>query len=255
MTDAPARFSWYELASLDIGASLDFYGAVAGWTARRTTLFDRPYAWFMAGDAPIAGVMEAEPGGCAAGWTGSIEVGDVDDAVARVVAAGGSVRLPAQDVPDMVRFAGLADPQGAGFGVFHGLSGQSPPRPDPMTPGAVCWHELYAADLDPAFDFYSGLFGWTKADGLDMGEMGEYRLVAAGGPPMGGMMRKPAWFEKPFWLFYVTVDDIEAAASRVTGGGGRILHGPMEVPGGSVILQCSDPQGTLFALNRLAPCR
>ena len=35
---------------------------------------------------------------------------------------------------------------------------------------------------------------------------------------------------------------------RVQQGGGQILHGPMEVPGGSWIVQCTDPQGALFAL-------
>jgi uncharacterized protein len=254
MTGTPARFSWYELVTPDLAASQEFYGAVAGWTAQRSTVLDQPYTWFMAGDVPVAGMMETQPEGCAAGWTGSIEVRDVDDAVARVTAAGGSVRLPPEDIPGMVRCALLADPQGASFGVFHGLSGEAPPKPAPGAPGTMCWHELYAAGIDPAFDFYSGLFGWTRADSFDMGEMGEYRVFAAGGMPTGGMMRKPDWFEKPFWLFYITVDDIDAAASRVTGGGGRIMHGPMEVPGGSVILQCLDPQGTMFALNRLAAC-
>ena len=31
-------------------------------------------------------------------------------------------------------------------------------------------------------------------------------------------------------------------------GGGQILKGPMEVPGGNWIVQCTDPQGAIFAL-------
>ena len=42
--------------------------------------------------------------------------------------------------------------------------------------------------------------------------------------------------------------DIDAAADRVTAGGGTILNGPMEVPGGAWIIQASDPQGAMFAL-------
>ena len=30
--------------------------------------------------------------------------------------------------------------------------------------------------------------------------------------------------------------------------GGKIINGPMEVPGGSWIVQCKDPQGAMFAL-------
>ena len=41
---------------------------------------------------------------------------------------------------------------------------------------------------------------------------------------------------------------IKAAAARVKNGGGQILHDPHEVPGGSWIVNCSDPQGAAFAL-------
>ena len=36
--------------------------------------------------------------------------------------------------------------------------------------------------------------------------------------------------------------------ARITTRGGRVLMGPMEVPGGSWIVQATDPQGLLFAL-------
>jgi len=34
----------------------------------------------------------------------------------------------------------------------------------------------------------------------------------------------------------------------VTSGGGKIMNGPMEVPGGDWIIQAQDPQGAWFAL-------
>jgi predicted enzyme related to lactoylglutathione lyase len=57
----------------------------------------------------------------------------------------------------------------------------------------------------------------------------------------------------PAWLFYFNVDAADAAAARVTANGGQLLMGPMEVPGGSWILQAMDPQGAIFAL--VAPRR
>ena len=36
--------------------------------------------------------------------------------------------------------------------------------------------------------------------------------------------------------------------ARSTAGGGAVLNGPMEVPGGAWIIQASDPQGAMFAL-------
>ena len=43
-------------------------------------------------------------------------------------------------------------------------------------------------------------------------------------------------------------DAVEPAAERGKAGGGQIANGPMEVPGGSWIVQCKDPQGATFAL-------
>jgi hypothetical protein len=53
----------------------------------------------------------------------------------------------------------------------------------------------------------------------------------------------------PFWLYYFSIGDIDAAAERVKAGGGQILEGPLEVPGGSWIARCTDPQGAIFALE------
>jgi hypothetical protein len=46
----------------------------------------------------------------------------------------------------------------------------------------------------------------------------------------------------------VNVKSIDAATESVKGNGGQIINGPMEVPGGSWIVQCKDPQGAMFAL-------
>jgi predicted enzyme related to lactoylglutathione lyase len=83
--------------------------------------------------------------------------------------------------------------------------------------------------------------------------MGTYQLFAAGGEPIGGMMNKPDQIPSPVWLFYFNVAEIEAAASRVGEHGGQVLMGPHQVPGGSWIAQCMDPQGAMFAL--VAPRR
>ena len=57
----------------------------------------------------------------------------------------------------------------------------------------------------------------------------------------------------PHWLYYINVDAVDAAIARVSEAGGKVINGPMEVPGGSWIVQCLDPQGAMFAL--LAPRR
>jgi predicted enzyme related to lactoylglutathione lyase len=52
----------------------------------------------------------------------------------------------------------------------------------------------------------------------------------------------------PNWGFYFLVPDVNAGAERVKAGGGQILNGPMEVPGGGWIVNCMDPQGAAFSL-------
>ena len=67
------------------------------------------------------------------------------------------------------------------------------------------------------------------------------------------MMDKPAEMPVPAWGYYFNVEAIDAAAGRVTQNNGKILKGPMEVPGGSWIVNCVDPQGAMFSL--VAPRR
>jgi hypothetical protein len=80
---------------------------------------------------------------------------------------------------------------------------------------------------------------------VDLGPTGIYQLFAIGDVPSGGMMTKPKEMPVPVWLYYFNVDDIDTTAARVTSHGGRILMGPHQVPGGSWILQCLDPQGAM----------
>jgi len=68
---------------------------------------------------------------------------------------------------------------------------------------------------------------------------------------IGGMMNKPKEMAQvpSHWAIYFRVDDINAAAARVTANGGQILNGPMEVPGGDWVLNAMDPQGATFSLH------
>ena len=79
--------------------------------------------------------------------------------------------------------------------------------------------------------------------------MGMYRMFNNGGPRLGGMMtREPGKSPAPFWLFYLAVEDIDAALSRIQEKQGQVFMGPHEVPGGSFIVIGMDPQGAMFAV-------
>ena len=75
-----------------------------------------------------------------------------------------------------------------------------------------------------------------------------YQIFTTKGQQGGGMMKKMAEEPAPHWAYYITVDAIEAAIERVKSASGKVLSGPMQVPGGSWIMQGLDPQGAMFAL-------
>lgn len=257
MPTPASPFVWYELMTSDATAAEAFYRSVIGWKTADAGMPGMKYTLLSVGEATIAGLMdlpaEASAAGARPGWLGYIGVDDVDARLAQVLQAGGAVHHPAMDIPGVGRFATVADPQGAVFCLFKGSSDEQPPQPAAGTPGTIGWHELYAADLATAWPFYSALFGWTQDEAIDMGEMGVYQLFAAGDHAIGGMMTRPPEVPQPCWLYYVNVEAIDAAAARATAAGGQVVSGPMQVPGGSWIVRCIDPQGAMFAM--VAPKR
>lgn len=78
--------------------------------------------------------------------------------------------------------------------------------------------------------------------------MGPYQTFATGGAPVGGMMTKTPDTPMPSWLYYLNVEAVNAATTRVTDGGGQVINGPMQVPRENRIIQYADPRGAMFAL-------
>ena len=254
----PNSFFWYELMTSDTAAAGAFYSAIIGWDTESAGAPNDRYSLFTLGgkDRGVAGMMEMPEDYSKAGgkpcWTGYIKVDDVDAAAQRLKQAGGAIHKPPTDIPEVGRFAVVADSQGTMFNIMK-PKGEDQPSPPGGTPGFVGWHELYAVDGQSAFDFYAGQFGWTKAEALNMGPMGIYQLFAAGGDAVGGIMTKPKEIPAPAWQFYFNVEAADATAARIAEKDGRVLMGPHEVPGGSWIVQAVDPQGAMFAV--VAPRR
>ena len=251
MVNSHGRFLWYELMTTDTKAASAFYAKVMGWEARDVSAPGMSYALFTFGEETVCGLtdlqQEARRTGAVPKWIGYVGVDDVDAAADQVKRLGGAVHVPPTNVPDISRFSVVADPQQATFVLLKWLKPGEEKPADPNAAGRVGWHELLAANWEQAFRFYSALFGWQRAD-AESEAMSTYQQFSAGGQTIGGMFTKPASVPIPFWLYYFNTDDVDAAAKRVTAGGGRILEGPIGVPGGSRVARCIDPQGAMFAL-------
>jgi predicted enzyme related to lactoylglutathione lyase len=251
--DHSGQFVWYDLMSSDPAGAQDFYTKLIGWGTKPWEGGDQPYTLWTNRETPVGGVVELPEEARAAGapphWLAYVAVEDIRATAARAEKLGGSVLHGPTDIPDVGSWAVLTDPQGALFAVYQSAQEQPGEAAEPEV-GCFSWHELATTDYKGAFSFYSELFGWKPGEAMDMGEAGIYQLYGGGGAPLGGMFNKPNEMPgPPMWLYYVKVADVNEAVSKVAELGGRVVNGPMEVPGGDLIAQCFDPQGALFALH------
>ena len=242
--------------SNDLSGAERFYSKVVGWSLAPNTMNAQKYTLLKSGDTMVGGLMpipeDAGNMGVRPAWMGYIAVDDVSAYADKVKAAGGVIHRPPTQIPNVGTFAVAGDPSGAGFMLFKGDGEQAPAR-DPAKPGHIGWHELHGGEAEQSLAFYSGVFGWTKGEAMAMGVMGTYQIFNIKGHQAGGMMKRMAQEPASHWLYYITVDAIDAAQDRAKSAGGHVINGPMEVPGGRWVLQGFDPQGAMFAL--VAPKR
>ena len=248
------RFCWYELMVPDMDAAKEFYGRVAGWTTSVWEGAAGPYTMWMNGETPVGGMMtlteEQREQGTPPCWLLYLSTPDVDATVAKIKELGGAV-IHEMAVPEVGRFAVASDPQGGVFAVLE-PEGDAPGHDGTPEVGEFSWHELATSDWEAAWPFYAGVFGWQESSRMDMGEGNFYQMFHRGAHPLGGMFNKPPEVPVVGWLTYFRVPDVNAAAETVKELGGKLLHGPMEVPGGDLIAHCMDPQGVAFAVHAVA---
>jgi uncharacterized protein len=113
--------------------------------------------------------------------------------------------------------------------------------------GTPCWVDVTVDDVPKAIAFYEALFGWDIP--LGGPEVGGYsiahqdgRIVAAVSPKMG-QPDAPS-----VWTTYLATDDVDATAAKVTGAGGELLAGPMDVMEEGRMAVAMDPAGAAFGL-------
>lgn len=249
MADQSVRgqFVWHELKTPDASAAHAFYGKAIGWKSQPWEE-DSSYVMFAAKRGPI-GATEAV-NGAPPHWLPYIGTGDVAKTVKQAQELGATVVEDIDSLSSGSRYAVLKDPFGATFGVYESAEDYGTMTP-PQT-GEHSWHELMTGDYQAAFDFYSSLFGWQKMEEHDMGELGTYMIYGLEGRKLGGMFNAMNGGPPPSWLSYVQVKDVHQVARKVKSAGGKVVNGPMEVPGGDWIVQAVDPQGAMFAAHATA---
>jgi predicted enzyme related to lactoylglutathione lyase len=248
MTDLQGRHVWYELMTPDPAAAVRFYGAVLGWAVRDANQPGMDYHLLSTPDGDVAGVLPIPSGApMPPGWFGYVGVDDLDASLAALRAAGGTVPMPAMTVPGVGRMAMVADPQGIIFYLMQPAGSTPSDAFSPTLAGHCAWNELSTPDQPAALGFYQRLLGWTLGDAMDMGDLGQYRFINHGNVSIGAVT--PAMPGAPIgWVYYFRVAEIDAAVAAATAAGGRIVQGPVPVPGDEHVIVGTDPQGATFAL-------
>lgn len=242
---------WFELITADQDRAQTFYKDVAGWTV--ATVPGQESGGYRVANAPdgegIAGLMSPAPGMEGnIGWATYFHASDPDAKAAAVKSAGGTIHFGPVDIPGIGRFAVCADPQGIVFNIMRGDSPEGSTAFKPMAgeagDGHATWVELATPDPDGALAFYGKLFGWTKQGSMPMGAMGDYVFFGSSESDRpGAIMSSEKTDRDPRWNTYFQVADIDAAISKVTSGGGKVLQGPDEIPGGAFSINVADAEG------------
>lgn len=110
---------WNELMTNDTERAKDFYTKLFGWKTK-TDAGATPYTEWINGEDHIGGMMQIQPemGPMPPAWGLYFAVDDCDAKVAQAQSLGARTYVPPTDIPNVGRFAVLADPHGAVFNVI-----------------------------------------------------------------------------------------------------------------------------------------
>jgi predicted enzyme related to lactoylglutathione lyase len=120
LVNEPVSLTWNELETRDPAAAKPFYKAIFDWDAETAEMGGMEYTTWQLGGKPVGGMADITgrlPDAVPAHWLAYFAVADTDATVEKAKAAGGDVSVPPMDIP-AGRFAVLADPHGAAFGVI-----------------------------------------------------------------------------------------------------------------------------------------
>ena len=249
----PGTFSWVDLSTSDPVAAKKFYGELFGWTSEDFPMPQGGAYSMMRKDGQDAAAISGQMNpGAPPVWNSYVTVADVNAATEKAKAVGGNVVMGPMDVMDAGRMSVVQDPTGAYFSIWQPTKHIGAGIVNDV--GSFGWNELLTTDTSKASKFYGDLFGWTW-DESPMPNGTSYTTIKNGDNMNGGMMAiDPAWGPMPSnWMVYFTVADCDAALENIKSLGGRVVMGPMDVPGTGRFATCQDPQGAHFNVISMAP--
>lgn len=107
---------WNELYTPNIDASRKFYSSAFDWKLKLSP----EYTEIHVGELPVGGMfaITKEMAGMPPNWMPYFAVDDADAAAKKIQSSSGRVHKEPTDIPNVGRFAVVADPQGASFAII-----------------------------------------------------------------------------------------------------------------------------------------
>jgi len=239
-------FSWVDVSSTDFEGTLKFYSDMFGWEIQRGGEEFGGYSMASLKGRLVAGLTPTMSPEAPSVWSTYVDVASVDDTVAKVTKAGGTVIAGPMDVGESGRMAVFSDPDGAVIGLWQAREHKGAGLVNEANTWA--WSELLCDNPDAEKRFYADVFGWGE---VTHGEGdGAYTEWQVNGRSIGGMMKKPAAMppgSPSFWAVYLQVEDVEQATKNVEKLGGAVFQAPMKIEPGTFSV-VADPVGTVFNL-------
>jgi predicted enzyme related to lactoylglutathione lyase len=124
--DEPGSLCWNEVYTNNVDRAGKFYRDVLGWKLEPHDMGAMGvYTLFKADGVAnsVGGMMgiTKDMQGMPPNWCAYLATNDVDASAKKVTALGGKVMVPPTDIPNIGRFAIVADPQGAAFALYKNM--------------------------------------------------------------------------------------------------------------------------------------
>lgn len=249
---------WIDLMTSDAARSREFYAGLFGWTAQEPSPEFGGYFTLLKDGGEIAGCMprpEEMPGPDV--WSVYLAVDDARASAESAKTHGASVLAEAMDVGDLGTMAVLADPAGAGFGLWQRKQHRG--FASVYENGAPSWFELMTRDYDSTLAFYRDVFGWNTVTVSDTPEF-RYTVLTEGEEQLAGVMDASGFLPEGTpakWSVYFGVADADAALAKTVELGGAVAVEAEDTPYGR-LATATDPTGAEFKLvapNAQMPAR
>ncbi|CAM01958.1 hypothetical protein A8924_3064 [Saccharopolyspora erythraea NRRL 2338] len=237
---------WVDTLQPDPRAALRFYGQLFGWsfdeaTPMPTGLVEGEYFTARLGGHRVAGIGQAPPASPAM-WMTHVRVDDLEQAVVRAEAAGGTHLLRPTDTGSDGRLAVLKDSTGVPFCLWQ--AGARTGAELVGEPGTWAMSSLHSTDPEQAQSFYGAAFGW-ELEPVPGAPFSKWLLA---GQVVALLTATDGLAVPPHWSINFAVRDADAIAEHATSLGGKVLMAPFDTTGfrNAVI---TDPQGGVIAVS------